>query len=49
MSLYCCYCVQAVVLGTFFSELLNSVLGVDINHHQCPQSDTCLLRQLPPH
>jgi len=26
-----------------FSEFLNSIFGMDINHYQCPQSDTRLL------
>ena len=31
------------MLCTFLNELQDSVLGVDVNHNQCSQCDTCLL------
>ena len=35
--------------STFLNELQDGVLGVDVDHNQCSQRDTCLLGQLPPH
>ena len=29
--------------STFLNELQDGVLGVDVNHNQCSQRDTCLL------